>query len=172
MKNSPLKRYYPLLWEIRATFGGGILAGIIYGIASGFGLPTMVNKVFPLLFRDENKMNDVPLWVIDFQQKWLDGSVESLTLVMCMLIPLIFLIRGASGYANTYLINKSGFLVLERIRTMAFAKLQRLPMSYYHGNKSGDLLSRLTYDCEATRNAIAQGTHEWNQQYAKLNLSL
>jgi subfamily B ATP-binding cassette protein MsbA len=168
VKNSPLKRYYPLLWEIRATFGGGILAGIIYGIASGFGLPTMVNKVFPLLFRDENKMNDVPLWVIDFQQKWLDGSVESLTLVMCMLIPLIFLIRGASGYANTYLINKSGFLVLERIRTMAFAKLQRLPMSYYHGNKSGDLLSRLTYDCEVIRNAIAQGSNDLIKQPATL----
>lgn len=168
MKNSPLKRYYPLLWEIRTTFGGGILAGIIYGIASGFGLPTMVNKVFPLLFRDENKMNDVPLWVIDFQQKWLDGSVESLTLVMCMLIPLIFLIRGASGYANTYLINKSGFLVLERIRTMAFAKLQRLPMSYYHGNKSGDLLSRLTYDCEVIRNAIAQGSNDLIKQPATL----
>jgi subfamily B ATP-binding cassette protein MsbA len=168
VKNSPLKRYYPLLWEIRTTFGGGILAGIIYGIASGFGLPTMVNKVFPLLFRDENKMNDVPLWVIDFQQKWLDGSVESLTLVMCMLIPLIFLIRGASGYANTYLINKSGFLVLERIRTMAFAKLQRLPMSYYHGNKSGDLLSRLTYDCEVIRNAIAQGSNDLIKQPATL----
>jgi subfamily B ATP-binding cassette protein MsbA len=168
VKNSPLNRYYPLLWEIRTTFGGGILAGIIYGIASGFGLPTMVNKVFPLLFRDENKMNDVPLWVIDFQQKWLDGSVESLTLVMCMLIPLIFLIRGASGYANTYLINKSGFLVLERIRTMAFAKLQRLPMSYYHGNKSGDLLSRLTYDCEVIRNAIAQGSNDLIKQPATL----
>jgi subfamily B ATP-binding cassette protein MsbA len=128
----------------------------------------MVNKVFPLLFRDENKMNDVPLWVIDFQQKWLDGSVESLTLVMCMLIPLIFLIRGASGYANTYLINKSGFLVLERIRTMAFAKLQRLPMSYYHGNKSGDLLSRLTYDCEVIRNAIAQGSNDLIKQPATL----
>jgi hypothetical protein len=69
VKNSPLKRYYPLLWEIRATFGGGILAGIIYGIASGFGLPTIVSKVFPLLFRDQEKMKDVPLWVIDFQQK-------------------------------------------------------------------------------------------------------
>lgn len=168
MKNSPLKRYYPLLWEIRATFGGGILAGIIYGIASGFGLPTMVQKVFPLLFRDEKKMADVPQWIIDFQNNWLNGSIQSLTLLMCMLIPLIFLIRGLSGYANTYLINKSGFLVLERIRMMAFAKLQRLPMSYYHGNKSGDLLSRLTYDCEVIRNAIAQGSNDLIKQPATL----
>jgi len=168
VKQSGLKRYYSLLWEARWTFGGGILAGIMYGVASGLGLPTMVKYVFPLLFRDEKGLNEVPDWLTRFKDSYLQGSAETLTMVVCVFIPMIFLLRGVSGYLNTYLINKTGFVVLERVRTMAFAKLQRLPMSYYHGNKSGDLLSRLTYDAEVIRNAIAQGSNDLIKQPATL----
>lgn len=163
-----LKRYYPILWDIRMTFGSGILAGLVYGAASGLGLPSMVKYVFPILFNDQKGMKNVPQWISNIQENWLGGSVQSLTMLVCFFIPAIFLIRGISGYLNTYLINKSGFLVLERVRTQAFEKLQRLPMSYYHGNKSGDLLSRLTYDAEVIRNAIAQGSNDLIKQPATL----
>jgi ATP-binding cassette, subfamily B, bacterial MsbA len=168
VKQSGLRRYYSLLWEARWTFGGGIFAGIMYGLASGLGLPTMVKYVFPLIFRDDKGMSEVPGWLMRFQDSYLDGSAESLTMLVCLFIPLIFLVRGVSGYLNTYLINKTGFLVLEKVRMMAFSKLQRLPMSYYHGNRSGDLLSRLTYDAEVIRNAIAQGSNDLIKQPATL----
>ena len=137
------------------TFGGGILAGILYGLASGLGLPTLVKYVFPILFRDTKGMNQVPAWLIEFKEAYLNNSVESMTMLVCAFIPLIFLARGLFGYLNTLLINKTGYIVLEKVRLMAFSKLQRLPMSCYHGNKSGDLLSRLTYDAEVIRSAIA-----------------
>ena len=83
MKNSALKRYYPILWDIRATFGGGILAGLVYGAASGLGLPTMVKYVFPILFHDEKGMKKVPEWLLDFHHRWLGDSVQSLSLLVC-----------------------------------------------------------------------------------------
>ena len=168
MKQNALRRYYPLLWEIRTTFGAGIVAGIVYGIASGLGLPTMVKHVFPLLFGDSNGMRDVPGWLLHVRSEWLHDSTTALTMAVCLFIPMIFLLRGASAYLNTYLINKSGYLVLEKVRSQAFEKLQRLPMSYYHGNKSGDLLSRLTNDADVIRNAIAQGSNDLIKQPATL----
>ncbi|MFY7817506.1 MAG: ABC transporter ATP-binding protein [Akkermansiaceae bacterium] len=168
MKQSSLRRYYPLLWEAKWTFGGGILAGIIYGLASGLGLPTMVKYVFPILFRDSKGMKEVPSWLLQCKEQYLQNSVEAMTLLVCAFIPLIFLIRGLSAFLNTYWINKTGYQVLEQVRTMAFAKLQRLPMSYFHGQKSGDLLSRLTYDAEVIRNAIAQGSNDLIKQPATL----
>ena len=157
-----------MLWEIRTTFGAGIVAGIVYGIASGLGLPTMVKHVFPLLFGDSNGMRDVPGWLLHVRSEWLHESTTALTMAVCLFIPMIFLLRGASAYLNTYLINKSGYLVLEKVRSQAFEKLQRLPMSYYHGNKSGDLLSRLTNDADVIRNAIAQGSNDLIKQPATL----
>ena len=168
MKQIALRRYYPLLWDIRATFGAGILAGIVYGVASGLGLPTMVKYVFPLLFRDSKGIKEVPGWLLHIQRDWLHNSTTALTMLVCLFIPLVFLVRGVSAYLNTYLINKSGYLVLEKVRAQAFEKLQRLPMSYYHGNKSGDLLSRLTNDADVIRNAIAQGSNDLIKQPATL----
>jgi subfamily B ATP-binding cassette protein MsbA len=161
-----------LLWEARWTFGGGVLAGVVYGMASGLGLPTMVKYVFPILFRDAKGMKEVPTWLLQCKEQYLQNSVEAMTMLVCAFIPMIFLVRGLAAYMNTYLINKTGFQVLEHVRTMAFTKLQRLPMNYFHGQKSGDLLSRLTYDAEVIRNAIAQGSNDLIKQPATLIASI
>ncbi|MEN9991990.1 MAG: hypothetical protein RLZZ224_1692, partial [Verrucomicrobiota bacterium] len=111
-------------------------------------------------------------WLLDLLQSISEGSLMLMTLIVSVMIPLIFMVRGLAGYLNTYLINKSGFLVLEKVRAAAFEKLQRLPMSYYHGNRSGDLLSRLTFDAEVIRNAIAQGSNDLIKQPATLIAAL
>jgi len=167
-----LRRYYSLLGQVRRIFGAGILAGLVYGAASGLGLPMISKFVFPILFQDQAKIAQLPPWIKEFHQQFFGGDLQSLTFCVCLFIPAIFLLRGLSGFLNTYLINKSGYLVLEKIRTLAFEKLQRLPMSYYHGNKSGDLLSRLTYDAEVIRTAIAQGSNDLIKQPATLLFAL
>ena len=141
-------------------------------MASGLGLPTMVKYVFPILFRDAKGMKEVPSWLLQCKEQYLQNSVEAMTMLVCAFIPMIFLVRGLAAYMNTYLINKTGFQVLEHVRTMAFTKLQRLPMNYFHGQKSGDLLSRLTYDAEVIRNAIAQGSNDLIKQPATLIASI
>lgn len=141
-------------------------------MASGLGLPTMVKYVFPILFRDAKGMKEVPAWLLQCKEQYLQNSVEAMTMLVCAFIPMIFLVRGLAAYMNTYLINKTGFQVLEHVRTMAFTKLQRLPMNYFHGQKSGDLLSRLTYDAEVIRNAIAQGSNDLIKQPATLIASI
>jgi subfamily B ATP-binding cassette protein MsbA len=42
--------YFKLMMPVKWRFILAIVAGVIYGISSGFGLPFMASKVFPLLF--------------------------------------------------------------------------------------------------------------------------
>ncbi len=57
-------------------------------------------------------------------------------------LPLIFAIRGAAGYLNTYLIQYAGVRILEDIRLDYFRKLQNLPLAFFHRMSSGELISR------------------------------
>ena len=160
MKN--LKRYYHLLFEVKWTFIGGMLSGVVYSLASGAGLPAMAQTVFPILFKDEKAMASVPDWMIQVSS-WFD-SPNGLLLATCFALPLIFLIRGIAGFLNTYWINKAGLEVLERIRMMSFEKLQRLPWAFFQGQASGDLTSRLTNDSQILRTAITQTSNDLIKQ--------
>ncbi|MFP6900952.1 MAG: ABC transporter ATP-binding protein, partial [Opitutales bacterium] len=75
-----------------------------------------------------------------------------------------FLVRGVSGYFNSYLINYCGVRVLEQLRMKVFRKLQRLPLSFFHKNQSGDLLSRVMVDTEQLQYAILQISNDLIRQ--------
>ena len=83
--------YFRYLQPHRGLLNLAILCGIIAGIASGFGLPYMVNRVFPVIFAEGAerlagwKLATVILW-----------------------IPAVFGIRGVAGYLNTYFLQLVG----------------------------------------------------------------
>jgi subfamily B ATP-binding cassette protein MsbA len=123
-----IRRFRPYFSYLRAHRGlliVAILCGIIAGVASGAGLPYMVNKVFPVIFAKDA----VPLtaWELALITLW---------------IPAVFLVRGVATYLNTYFIQLVGTRVLESIRLDFFRKLQILPLSFFQKNSTGDLISR------------------------------
>ena len=132
--------YFGLLRPHWLAFLGALLCGVVYGIASGFGLPTMIDQIFPKIFPSQANSEPVP-------------SAAQLFLYVSV-FPAVFLIRGVSGYFNTYLINYCGVRVLEKVRIKVFRKLQRLPLAFYHENQEGDLLSRVTNDTGQLQTAI------------------
>jgi len=119
--------YFSLLGAVRKQFAAAIFFGVIYGVASGFGLPFMADRVFPIIFGDDPPSMAVLLMVTAF-------------------IPAVFLVRSVSGFLNVYLIHYCGGKVLESLRIQVFSKLQSLPLSFYQKNKSGDLLARVIND--------------------------
>ena len=132
--------YFKLLRPYWIPFVGALICGLIYGVSSGFGLPFMIDQVFPKIFPNEG-----------------DNSPALSNLQLFYLIawfPLVFLIRGISGYFNSYLINYCGLRVLEKIRFKVFAKVQKLPVSFFQKNKEGDLLSRITSDTAQLQAAL------------------
>ena len=117
--------YFSYLRPHRELLIGGIFCGVIAGVASGAGLPLMIDRVFPVIFAE----NAIPLttWQLVAVTLW---------------IPFIFTIRGVATYLNTYFVQLAGTRVLEALRLDFFRKLQILPLSFFQKNSTGDLLSR------------------------------
>ena len=141
--------YFFLLKPLWVPFAGALFCGIIYGISSGFGLPYMIDQVFPKIFPDEGSGSDLNFLELLLYVGW---------------FPLVFVIRGVSGYLNTYLINLCGIKVLEKIRVQVFTKLQKLPLSFFQKNKKGDLLSRVTADTGQLQTAVLNVSNDLVRQ--------
>ncbi|MBK1814441.1 ABC transporter ATP-binding protein [Luteolibacter yonseiensis] len=161
--------YYKYLLTVRWQFGMGVLAGLVYAVASGAGLPLMTKVVFPMLFPDHNAKAQ-KWWVVMIQEKLhlMEIAPNQLLIITCLWIPVIFAIRALAGYANSILIQYSGLRVVEAIRTDLFTKLQYLPLSFFKKNKSGDLLARLMSDTEVLRQVIVQNSSDLIKQPATL----
>ena len=62
-----MKRFYPyfaILKEVKHLFALAVLAGVGYGVATGFGLPFMAEKVFPFIFGKEEIDLMTRIWVV------------------------------------------------------------------------------------------------------------
>ncbi|MBK1883156.1 ABC transporter ATP-binding protein [Luteolibacter pohnpeiensis] len=170
-----MKRFLPYYQHLRAVkwpFAAGVISGLIYAVASGAGIPLMSKIVFPILFpskKDKPELDGLQTFIHD---RLSDLGHDKLLLIICLWIPLTFLIRAISGYANAYLINYSGLRVVEAIRVDLFVKLQTLPISFFKKNKSGDLLARLMSDTDILRQVIAGASSDLIKQPATLLSSM
>ncbi len=117
--------YFSYLRPHRGLLTLAIVCGILAGVASGFGLPYMVKKVFPVIFAKDAA--PLTAWALALVALW---------------IPVVFVVRGVATYLNTYFIQLVGTRVLETLRLDFFRKLQVLPLSFFQKNSTGDLLSR------------------------------
>ncbi len=140
-KFSRLFPYFLLLKPLWFPFLCALLCGVLYGVSSGFGLPYMIDQIFPKIFPNEN--TDLAEQLTSFE-----------LLLYVVWFPAVFLIRGVSGYFNTYLINFCGVKILEKIRVDVFTKLQKLPLSFFQNNQEGDLLSRVSSDTGQLQSAV------------------
>jgi len=148
---SRFRPYIKYLLIVRGPLIGAIIAGLIYGIASGAGLPAMIRWVFPKIFSPEAAQ--LTNWGLLAIASWL---------------PAIFLIRGVAGFANSYLIQFSGVRVLEAIRFDYFRKLQFLPLSFIQKQTSGDLISRGIADTNQLQYSLTTIANDGMKQPASL----
>jgi subfamily B ATP-binding cassette protein MsbA len=161
-----IRRLLPHLRTARWDILGGSLAGVIYGITSGAGLPIMLQTIVPIIF-GETKGLPAPVikgvhrvFADPYAEKIISLATENALLVACIGLPLIFFIRGLAGYANRYLITRGGFRILEGLRMEVFDRLQQLPLSFYQRYKSGDLQSRLMGDTNGLKDTITKVSSE------------
>lgn len=160
--------YYRHLGALKLPFIGGVLAGLLYAVASGAGLPLVTKLVLPILF-DGGVIEGELDWHEEWIRSWSEGIPrERLLLIVCLWIPLMFLIRGIAGYLNAFLIQYTGLRVVEQVRTDVFSKLQTLPLAFFHRNRSGDILARLMSDTEILRQVVANASNDLIRQPATL----
>ena len=184
-----MKRFFPYftyLKEAKGTFVAGLVAGAVYAAASGFGMPLLLQKVFPVIFGPQPEIEEVirvvkqsagdergdvllnaafesdmknretvlhaRAWVAE--RVGVENSRTVLLVGATLLIPLAAFVRGVAGFFNTYWITAAGLHILKRIQHSVFDKLQRLPLGFFSGRKSGDLISRVSSDATMLQGVI------------------
>ena len=114
-----LRPYTRYLRPVRWQFVGALLAGLIYGLASGAGIPVIIKEVLPRI--------------------WVEGEqpvpLGDLLVIAAVLIAGMGL-RSVSQFANMYGMAYCGQRVLEALRTDAFAHLQKLSLSFFQRRRT------------------------------------
>jgi subfamily B ATP-binding cassette protein MsbA len=77
---------------------------------------------------------------------------------MLRVIPLavlaLYIVRGTAMFFEEYLMNHIGQNILRRLRNDVFNHIQDLPLGFFQKEKTGALMSRITYDIAIVRNLV------------------
>ena len=69
---------------------------------------------------------------------------------MLVLIPVaiitVFGVKGIAAYGSGYLLSFVGQNIIMRLRNRLYSQIQDLPLAFFHREKTGDLMSRITND--------------------------
>jgi ATP-binding cassette subfamily B protein len=91
----------------------------------------------------------------------IDNGIRHRDLVFLDNVALLFLgvlaIGFGLGYLHNQLMQRVGQHVMLDLRTALFAKLQRLPVSYYDRNPIGRLMTRVTNDVDVLNELVTAG---------------
>lgn len=68
---------------------------------------------------------------------------------------VMFLLRGSLTFINNYLMSSIGAKIVRKVRDRAYEKLLRLPMSFYHRDNSGNIISKVLNDVEILRTTVS-----------------
>ncbi|MBW1835303.1 MAG: ABC transporter permease, partial [Deltaproteobacteria bacterium] len=80
-------------------------------------------------------------------------------IAMLKLIPfaviIIYFSLGSAMYGQEYLMNYVGQDIIRRLRNSLYGKIQDLPLSFFHKEKTGVLISRITNDVNIIKTMVS-----------------
>jgi subfamily B ATP-binding cassette protein MsbA len=164
--------YLPYLKGSRTLLVLSLLAAVVFAAANAFGLPFLMGKVLPAVFRDEAPL----LWgastfggfspeqvapvgatpLLSWPQ-WLGGGPIFFLpkghelLFAVAFLPAVMLVRGLGEFFSTYLLNLAGLRVIEAVRRDVFGRLQQMHLGFFGRHSVGDLMARLIGDANSVR---------------------
>jgi len=77
---------------------------------------------------------------------FLNGTRQENLLRICITLMIILLLKNISGYFQDILMVYVGEKIIRDLRNALYLKFTTLPLSFYHKNKAGELISRATND--------------------------
>ncbi len=126
------------LWLYIRRYKAGLIVAIIALVINAVSDTYMISLLKPLL--DEGF-----------------GSADSNFLrTLPLIIFAMMLIRGVSGFVSDYCLSWVSGNVVMQIRRKVFNHFMHMPVSYFDKEKTGNLLSRITYDSEQVSAATSR----------------
>ena len=84
-----------------------------------------------------------------------ENKDRTMLVVLPLAVIVLFLIKGAAGYAQAVLMKYVGLRITTDMRIRLFTHLMPADLAFYHNTATGELISRLTNDLKLVRNAGA-----------------
>ncbi|MFZ2630078.1 MAG: ABC transporter transmembrane domain-containing protein [Desulfosalsimonadaceae bacterium] len=75
--------------------------------------------------------------------------------LMPIMVVVIFILRGAAMYGEEYLMNYVGEHIIKRLRDALFDRIIDLPLAFFHKERTGVLMSRITNDVNVIKNMVS-----------------
>ncbi|PFG45876.1 ATP-binding cassette, subfamily B, MsbA [Vibrio sp. ES.051] len=126
------------LWQFIRLYKTGLIVAVIALVINAISDTYMISLLKPLL--DEGF-----------------GNAESDFLrILPLIIFVMMFVRGTSGFVSTYCLSWVSGNVVMQVRRMVFNHFMHMPVSYFDKEKTGNLLSRITYDSEQVSAATSQ----------------
>ena len=89
----------------------------------------------------------------------LDDVFMGHDVTMLKLIPIavvvVYLLKGLALYGQGYFLNYVGLGIIRDLRNQIFERMVELSLSYYHREKTGALMSRITNDVTLIKNMVS-----------------
>lgn len=73
---------------------------------------------------------------------------------ICVALLVVFFVKGIFGYLQTFLMITVEQRVIRDLRDELFTRLSGLSLSFFHGRRTGQLISRITNDVNLVRSAL------------------
>ncbi|MCA0938011.1 lipid A ABC transporter ATP-binding protein/permease MsbA [Vibrio alginolyticus] len=126
------------LWLYIRRYKAGLVVAIIALVINAISDTYMISLLKPLL--DEGF-----------------GSADSNFLrTLPLIIFVMILVRGTSGFVSDYCLSWVSGNVVMQIRRKVFNHFMHMPVSFFDKEKTGNLLSRITYDSEQVSAATSR----------------
>lgn len=135
-------RLLSALFTMVLLMGLSPVLSLLFGRLDGMAA---IGAVTPRDALSESVIQGAKAWVQGLVDHW--GAVPALGIVCAMLLGLYFL-KNLSAYMGLYLFTPIRNNVVARLRNDLFEKLMILPLSFFAGQKKGDLMSRLSSDVQ------------------------
>lgn len=167
-----LKIYRKLFPYLKAHLPEGVAAAfcmIASTILDGFSLGMLVPLIDVILL---NRTIHLPAWmplvvterVHAFEA--LPPLAKLHSVVGCALF--FFFLKNLALFGQTYLMSDLAMRFLRDIRDGLYRHYQRMSVDFFTGERTGDLVSRITYDVAVLHNSITQGVADLLYQSAKV----
>ncbi len=173
-----MKAYLRLLRYLRPYLGRLTLAlaGMALFAATNFVSLGMISPLMSVLFRPAAHAPAVALapappaaslpgahlglrpatWLNELGERWIVRARPIVALErICVILLVIFLLKNVADYVQAFLMVSVEQGVIRDLRSALYGHLHELSLSFYHGRRTGVLVSRVTNDMEYLRAALA-----------------
>ena len=144
----PYRDLFPFLKPHLWRFILALVFGALFGLISGL-LPLVLNYVNSQVFpQGKNK--------VDMLSDAVNGTGAGINsvLLICSVIPFIFILRSLCDYLNSYYMAWVALRVLADIRCKLYTHILRQSLEFFNRERSGNLISRVANDTRMAQTAL------------------